>query len=1051
MYTYTVKLVYWQLLLYGVHVGHSFKNSTIFSGWLVYTYRQNILIINLFKTMLLLKNGYAGINAACQFAGPIWFINLHRAVELFVNYAAKQCGEFCYSTYWIHGMISNWIVLANTFRKLNRMISGAHKGQFAKLEMDSSPWILTRLTWPRVSFVSSVSTSPYPTKESLYACVPCLGIVDTDISGHIANIPIPGNDDSLDCMVFYNTHISQYILEKKYGNVSGWFFNVRNIKRMVNFVDWVYAFYINKSGFIETNQILKKQKQEKNIIKILKERLSFTIKTGAHWSWGVDFYFGKNYGLTSFKEQVDLFEPDAQNFDIEKLFLVHRKQSVFLSKVINFFIIKTSWRFKRYIKRRSFTNKLFKLRFMVGFYHPVGDWESTTNYLDQRFLQNKIYKTHLRRNNLRPNKFILKFVKFYYLQKFNKLRGFLSKYAVNLLKVSSLAYVSLSYGSKLFENNLFQPLLQYGKTFNSLFSKKKIDILYKWSFFKKNVKVYLTKILKNNKIDKYIKFYYYYKTFNILKKILLKKTKLLYNYYNFFFSFWFWNKENHNIKKWNKSKFLYCVWKILKKMERNHQYLNYFEKAKTHYSSFRFFFFKEKLLYKKIFKLNNYSFISFFKVMSTMFRKTFLFSDTNFIFNKLNAITTFFKKHIRENKIIRRRNWKLLKFNKQHRFDHLTSYEKADLLFDPYDSGKYLKLFGIDPKKLKYYKNFVSNSYSKKSFFWIKKNKFKILFFYSKLKKLAKKSGVLLIKKPQLNSLFLSNKYFIKNMKKYLFHKNFYYRFIKYNKHFIWLKKCLNLYSLCYPKLSFFRHLLKFKYLNTDLDFNNSSNNIYFFEYLPILNNIDFFNNVSVKNNLLLDKLFFKYNHKSSSKLNYSFRYYSLNYFFRYNYIYQIAEKKSNRLFYLIRFIIWRGYYLWFNVNFLEHYQTTLLKTEFLTTIYDKYIIRIKGIKNFVEIGQNMINLSFADQYWKYTKKVFKYPDYFYFSFENNNNYYDYFNIFVFDKSSYAKNLYFSYIFTLRYFYLYQSFFSLKKDDRYLQPKLLGRVYTPHYKIYYWS
>lgn len=92
-------------------------------------------------------------------------------------------------------------------------------------------------------------------------------------------------------------------------------------------------------------------------------------------------------------------------------------------------------------------------------------------------------------------------------------------------------------------------------------------------------------------------------------------------------------------------------------MERNRQYLKYFDKAKTQYSSFRFFFFKEKLLYKKLFKLNNFSFISFFKVMSMTFRKTFLFSNTSYyIYHKLSALESSFIKHIRVNKAIRRLN-----------------------------------------------------------------------------------------------------------------------------------------------------------------------------------------------------------------------------------------------------------------------------------------------------------------------------------------------------------------------------------------------------------
>jgi ribosomal protein S2 len=59
------------LLLYGVHIGHSFLNSIAFAGWLVYTYKQNILIINLFKTTIVIKNGYTSINQAVKFLNPI--------------------------------------------------------------------------------------------------------------------------------------------------------------------------------------------------------------------------------------------------------------------------------------------------------------------------------------------------------------------------------------------------------------------------------------------------------------------------------------------------------------------------------------------------------------------------------------------------------------------------------------------------------------------------------------------------------------------------------------------------------------------------------------------------------------------------------------------------------------------------------------------------------------------------------------------------------------------------------------------------------------------
>lgn len=101
--------------------------------------------------------------------------------------------------------------------------------------------------------------------------------------------------------------------------------------------------------------------------------------------FGFRFFFAKNYGLNSFKEQVDLYEPEEEILTLDKEFLNHRKYSIYLSKILNYYIIKSSWKFNKYIKRFSFTKKLFKLRFMTGFYYPLRQWKSSKNYLDQRF------------------------------------------------------------------------------------------------------------------------------------------------------------------------------------------------------------------------------------------------------------------------------------------------------------------------------------------------------------------------------------------------------------------------------------------------------------------------------------------------------------------------------------------------------------------------------------------------------------------------------------------------------------------------------------------
>jgi hypothetical protein len=96
-----------------------------------------------------------------------------------------------------------------------------------------------------------------------------------------------------------------------------------------------------------------------------------------------------------------------------------------------------------------------------------------------RFYVNRIYKTHLRKNIYRSNKFILKFLKFYFIRKFMGLRGFVTRYTSNLMQVSSLAYISISYGSRQFLNDIYTPLLHTSKSFSNRHKLLKKDILYK--------------------------------------------------------------------------------------------------------------------------------------------------------------------------------------------------------------------------------------------------------------------------------------------------------------------------------------------------------------------------------------------------------------------------------------------------------------------------------------------------------------------------------------------------------------------------------------------
>lgn len=64
--------------------------------------------------------------------------------------------------------------------------------------------------------MSNLKVSYQAARESAERGIVCVGIADTDAKvGHVS-VAIPGNDESITSIYFYNNLISRFILQKKY-------------------------------------------------------------------------------------------------------------------------------------------------------------------------------------------------------------------------------------------------------------------------------------------------------------------------------------------------------------------------------------------------------------------------------------------------------------------------------------------------------------------------------------------------------------------------------------------------------------------------------------------------------------------------------------------------------------------------------------------------------------------------------------------------------------------------------------------------------------------
>jgi small subunit ribosomal protein S2 len=237
-----------QLVLKGVHVGHSIANTPLFASWMLFAFRQNTWFINILKTYHLFRKATKLLKFVVHRRKPIWFINLDQAMSQVIKFAALRCGEFYVNTFWIRGMLCNFRYAAVSFTKLAKININLFKNaQINKRFSNFKKWFFTRFTLPGTIITFSAYHSAFVVTEALDAGVPCIGIVDTNISGHAVTAPIPGNDDSLEAMAFYGEIISSVVLFNKFAHVFGWYMGTRKSSRLIGFEDWLKKYKHKKS------------------------------------------------------------------------------------------------------------------------------------------------------------------------------------------------------------------------------------------------------------------------------------------------------------------------------------------------------------------------------------------------------------------------------------------------------------------------------------------------------------------------------------------------------------------------------------------------------------------------------------------------------------------------------------------------------------------------------------------------------------------------------------------------------------------------------------
>ena len=192
-----------QLFNAGVHLGHkTSKWNNKMTPYLFGT-RNNIHIINLEKTISLLRRMIKVVSDLVKSDNTILIIGNSENNSNFVRFLGEKFKVPYVCNKWIGGILSNWEDFSKRVQngKVKRRVTSFTTGlRFMNKK-------------PSIAIILNTNENREAIKEIYKLNIPIIGIVDTDSSLTNISYPIPGNDNSPVVQYFYITILENILLK----------------------------------------------------------------------------------------------------------------------------------------------------------------------------------------------------------------------------------------------------------------------------------------------------------------------------------------------------------------------------------------------------------------------------------------------------------------------------------------------------------------------------------------------------------------------------------------------------------------------------------------------------------------------------------------------------------------------------------------------------------------------------------------------------------------------------------------------------------------------
>ena len=222
-----------QLLEAGVHFGHQTRKWNPKMSKYIFNSRNDIHIINLEDTVVLIDKAYDYIKEMASQGKTILFVGTKKQAQKAIEDEAKRCGMYYINSRWLGGTLTNFKTIRSRIERLNKLNNMEKVGEFnllpkkevikLKAERDKLEKNLggikdmTKL--PDVLFVVDTKKEHIAVKEAKTLNIPVVALLDTNCDPEPIDYVIPGNDDAIRAVSLIAGAMANAVIEAKEGSV----------------------------------------------------------------------------------------------------------------------------------------------------------------------------------------------------------------------------------------------------------------------------------------------------------------------------------------------------------------------------------------------------------------------------------------------------------------------------------------------------------------------------------------------------------------------------------------------------------------------------------------------------------------------------------------------------------------------------------------------------------------------------------------------------------------------------------------------------------------